>query len=118
MTRKTYSVFDSKARAFIYPFPSTNHATAVRSFEQAVQTQGHDFQRFAEDYTLFYIGEFNEETAEFAQPATPEAIVKAIALLAFDDPDAISISEQAARSAASIQKENANNPTNSEGIER
>ncbi len=56
-----YSVFDSKVGAFLLPFFSRNRATALRSFMSAVQDSSTDFHRYAGDYTLFEIGEWEPE---------------------------------------------------------
>ncbi len=59
MLFKIFSVFDSKAEAFLQPFFSVNRAVALRSFAQACQDSQSDFHRFAGDYTLFEIGEWS-----------------------------------------------------------
>ncbi len=56
-----YSVFDSKVGAFLLPFFSRNRAVALRSFTTAVQDVNSDFHRYAGDYTLFEIGEWEPE---------------------------------------------------------
>lgn len=83
-TRKVFSVFDSKAKAFIQPFYSQTNGTAVRQFTAAAQDAGHDFHRFSEDYSLFCLGEFDEESGMFNQPATPEPVVTALAVKELD----------------------------------
>ncbi len=60
-TFMVYSVFDSKVGAFLLPFFSRNRAVALRSFTSAVQDVGSDFNRYAGDYTLFEIGEWEPE---------------------------------------------------------
>ncbi len=70
MKLKVFSVYDSKAEAFIQPFYSQTTGTAVRSFEQAVQDPTHEFRKFAGDYTLFELGEFDQSTGHFTQLAT------------------------------------------------
>lgn len=81
MIRKTYSVFDSKAKAYLSPFYSTTEGVATRMFSAAVEDAAHDFHKFAEDYTLFYLGDFDEETGKFTQPATPDPVITASALI-------------------------------------
>ncbi len=56
-----YSVYDSKVGAFLLPFFSRNRAVALRSFTSAVQDESTDFFRYAADYTLFEIGEWQPE---------------------------------------------------------
>lgn len=60
MVLKVYSVYDSKACAYLQPFFCVNRAVALRSFMTAVQDRGSDFSRFSGDYTLFEIGEWNQ----------------------------------------------------------
>ncbi len=67
MKLKVFSVFDSKAEAFIQPFYSQTTGTAVRSFEQALQNEDHEFRKFAADYTLFELGEFDQQTGSFTE---------------------------------------------------
>ncbi len=59
-TCKVFSVFDCKANAFLQPFFSPTTATALRSFERSVQDESSDFHRYAGDYSLFEIGEWNQ----------------------------------------------------------
>ncbi len=54
-----YSVFDSKVGAFLAPFFRVNRAVALRTFMSAVQEEGSDFNRYAGDYTLFELGEWD-----------------------------------------------------------
>jgi len=79
--RKVYSVFDQKAEAFLQPFYSVSHGTAVREFTAAVQTTEHQFQKFSEDYVLFDLGEFDEATGIFSQPDSPIPVLRASAVL-------------------------------------
>lgn len=61
MRLKVFSVFDSKAEAYLQPFFSTTVGMAMRSFGDAVKDEGHQFHKHAADYTLFQIGEFDDE---------------------------------------------------------
>lgn len=63
-THKVFSVFDSKAKAWLPPFVSPNAAVALRAFESAANQAGHDFNRFAADFVLFEIGAWCESTGE------------------------------------------------------
>ena len=57
---KIFRVYDSKAEAYMPPFTSPTAGTAIRSFEAAVNEEGHEFQKFAGDYTLFEVGECDD----------------------------------------------------------
>ncbi len=55
-----FSIYDSKAEAYLQPFYSQTTGTAIRSFESAVNENGHDFNKYAGDYTLFELGDFDQ----------------------------------------------------------
>lgn len=57
-----FAVFDSKAGAYLEPFFAPTRGVAMRSFEAACLSEGHSFARHAEDYTLFEVGEFHEDS--------------------------------------------------------
>jgi len=59
-----YTIWDSKADAYITPFFSVNDKVATRSFASACNDEGHDFHRHAEDYTLFRVATFDQTTGD------------------------------------------------------
>lgn len=59
-----FSVHDSKAEAFLQPFFCPTVAVGVRMFAHAANDPTKDFSRFAADYTLFELGEFEQDTGE------------------------------------------------------
>lgn len=61
---KIFSVYDSKAEAFVQPFFSPATGTAIRSFATACNDENTDIHRYAGDYTLFEIGEFDPSTGK------------------------------------------------------
>ncbi len=63
---KIFSVYDSKAEAYLQPIFCKTTAVAVRMFEAAAADAGHDFGKFSGDYTLFELGEWDEQVGEFA----------------------------------------------------
>lgn len=71
MTLKMFSIFDSKAEAYLAPFFCPTAAVAMRNFEQAANDEGHAFHRHSGDYTLFELSEFNDATAELTPLKTP-----------------------------------------------
>jgi hypothetical protein len=57
--KNIYSIFDSKAEAYLDPFYAPTDGVAIRMFQQAANDASSDFHKFAADYTLFKIGEFD-----------------------------------------------------------
>lgn len=64
MITKIYSVFDIKAASYAQPFFSQSHATAIRAFSGAVNDAGTMLNKHPEDFTLNYMGEFDDQTGE------------------------------------------------------
>jgi len=63
-SHKVFAIYDCKAKAFLTPFFARNSAIALRMFERGANEENTDFHRFAADYTLFEIGEWNETEGE------------------------------------------------------
>lgn len=90
---RIYSIFDSKAEAFMQPFFAATEGVALRYVTNAASEEGHEFNRHAEDYTLFEIGAFNESDGSI-DPETPKAISNLVHLrqtftLVPDSPEAV-----------------------------
>lgn len=62
--QKVMCVWDSKVGAFLPPQVFVTVGVAIRSFKFAANNEGSDFYRYASDYTLFEIGEWNDEKGE------------------------------------------------------
>lgn len=75
-----YSIHDSKAEQYAPPFLARNNGEATRMFSQAVNNRDDQnmLNKYAEDYTLVYIGEFNNETGVITcDPEIMETVARA-----------------------------------------
>jgi len=63
MNKHLFTVYDSAAGAYLDPFVAPSIEFALREFRKIINTDGHQFNNFPEDYTLFHIGEFNPMNA-------------------------------------------------------
>jgi hypothetical protein len=70
-------------KAYLRPFYARTKGEAVRSFVEAVNDGKSDFRKHASDYTMMYLGEFDDATGCFA-PIDPERIISALECLADD----------------------------------
>ncbi|WNK14992.1 MAG: nonstructural protein [Microvirus sp.] len=59
---KIYTVNDVKAGAYLQPFFMRANAEAQRAFASLVNDPKHQFGIHHSDYTLYQIGEFDEDT--------------------------------------------------------
>lgn len=60
MITQMFTVFDSKAEAYLPPFYMHTVGEAKRSFADTCNNTEHQFYRHSGDYTLFHIGSFND----------------------------------------------------------
>lgn len=63
MILKIFSIYDNKAHAFTTPFFMHRHEMALRTFNDCAGEEGHAFFKNPADYTLFEVGEWDDDTA-------------------------------------------------------
>lgn len=56
------SVHDQKVKQFLPPITSRTIDESIRSFGAAASQEGHDFRKFASDFTLWVLGYYYPET--------------------------------------------------------
>lgn len=78
MKVKIYSVYDSKASAFMMPQFYQTAGIAERAFTEAVNTKDTPFFKYPEDFTMFELGVFDDEGATFELHNTPVSMGVAI----------------------------------------
>ncbi len=81
MLHKVVSIYDVKAQAFMKPIFVQSHGAAVRSFGDAVNDAQTEFHKHPEDYSMFSMGEFDDDTGTFTIEKSPVELAKAIALV-------------------------------------
>ena len=72
MVYKVYSVLDEKTGAFTQPFHARTRGEAIRMFQQAVNNGSKDnmFHKHSGDYTLFELGEWDDNTGSYSMSET------------------------------------------------
>lgn len=78
--KKIYAIYDAKAAAYLQPMFFDTEGIAIRQFTAAVKDPEHELHKFAEDYTLFFLGVYDETSAAFEMQQTPEPVVKALSV--------------------------------------
>jgi len=79
MKMKAFTIYDSKAAVFRTPFFTSTVGEALRPLTDAANKEDHEFCKHPEDYTLFEIGEYDEDHATLT-PIEPQSVVKIIEL--------------------------------------
>jgi len=86
MDQKIFTIFDSKAGAYLTPFFLHADGMAIRVFTDCVNDKTHQFGKHPEDYILFNIGSWSDDKAKF-KTSIPIALATGIELVKPDRPD-------------------------------
>lgn len=76
-----FSILDTKASIYMQPFCCSTNAVALRHFSDSVNTADSPFHKHPEDYILFEIGRFDDQTGEIISNPSPTSVAKAIDLI-------------------------------------
>ena len=79
MKQNIFTIYDSKAHAYLTPFFLHQDGMALRIFTDCVNDPNHQFGKHPEDYTLFSIGSWSDDKAKFLTN-NPVAIATGIEL--------------------------------------
>ena len=111
MKHKMFVVFDTKANAYMQPWFLTQEGMATRAFTDCVNDPNHNFGRHPEDYILFDIGEFDDQTADIKWQA-PRSLGNGIEFKTQQElfPDTLGINKNAQKNL--VQR---NDPRNNSG---
>lgn len=66
MVRPVLSVYDSKSKVFGSPFVSVNQDVAKRDFSRAVNDPNSQLFHNPEDFNLFILADFDDESGQIA----------------------------------------------------
>ena len=78
MEYKVYSIFDSKIEAFLQPFCAQTKGQAIRMFTDSVNDPQTMFSKHPEDYVLFELGSWFDDSGRYAVHTAPVSIGIAI----------------------------------------
>lgn len=84
MLYSMFSVFDAKADAFLPPWIMPRTTMAQRTFSDCVNSNDHQFAAHPEDYTLFQLGMWDDETGQLDQLPTPRSLGLALEYIKHD----------------------------------
>lgn len=65
MKLMVFSVYDSKVGAYQTPFFLRSKAEAIRAVTTVLHDKNSNYNNYPADYTLFYLGEFDDVDADF-----------------------------------------------------
>lgn len=79
MILKVYSIHDSAVQSFLTPHFARTHGEAERNFKVNVRDKenGH-LHTSPENFTLFHIGDYDDQTGEMKPLAAPMSVITGI----------------------------------------
>lgn len=81
MILKAFSIRDAKANAFIAPWYKPTHGEAERYFHQLANDEKSMIKQYPEDFDLYHVGEYDDQTGIYKSLDQPQHLVKATQLL-------------------------------------
>lgn len=80
MIRKAFSIRDQKSGTYAPPNYFTNEQEAERAFHAVINKSDTMYNAYAQDYDLFHVGDFDDNTGQFIGLDTPTHVNKGIHL--------------------------------------
>lgn len=78
MQKLLCTVLDSKSAIYSAPFSSINRQTAMRDFAHAAQEPNSQMAKFPEDFRLYALGSFDDNTGQITMFDSPEYLIAAL----------------------------------------
>lgn len=80
MTLKIFAIRDSKGSVYNQPWFSRSHGEAERNFQNLVTDQNSMIHKFPEDFDLYHLGEYDDQTGFIKSLDTPQHLTKAVTI--------------------------------------
>lgn len=81
MKTQLFAVYDSKTKTYMYPQHSLTKGEAVRNLDDAVNGGKGMVANHPEDFTLFHLGSFDDQTGTYDNKQANEAVITALELV-------------------------------------
>lgn len=81
MKLQMFSIRDAKGEVFNTPFFQKTFGEAERSFTQLINDGKSLPGQYPDDFDLYYLGDYDDQTGKFAPLDTPQHLVKAVQVL-------------------------------------
>lgn len=74
MIVKIFGIYDSKTEAYLPPFFMPSKGAAIRAISTHVADPQHNFCKYAEDFTLFELGSWDDANSKFSLHNAPQSL--------------------------------------------
>ena len=78
MILKMYTIRDTKTEFYNTPWFKKTHGEAERDFRTATKDEKTMLSKHPEDFDLFYLGDYDDQTGKVVALDTPHHIIKAV----------------------------------------
>lgn len=78
MQLKAFSIRDQKSQIFHPPFFKSTHGEAERDFRTTVNDAKTMISMYPDDFDLYFVGEYDDNTGKFLAVDTPQHLLKAV----------------------------------------
>lgn len=75
---KAFAVLDSKTGVFSQPIFAPTTEDATRIFDELTSQESTQFYKFPEDYILFELGEYDDQSGRFKNLDAPQSLCSAM----------------------------------------
>lgn len=76
MKFKIFSIKDHALDAYMRPWYAQSTGQAVRMFQDEINNPQSEMHKHPDDYDLYELGDWDEETAEFKNLGTPKQVAR------------------------------------------
>lgn len=77
MLLQVFSIFDVKAKCFGQPFFMSHNGMALRAFSDLVGEKGTNVNKHPEDFKLYKLGEYDDNSGELTSLEQPDFLANA-----------------------------------------
>ena len=79
--KNIYAIYDQKAKAYTPPFVHATDGLAVREFQDAIKSGRTPMSEYPEDFRLFRLGHYDDETGQIVNEGNgPQIVIDGILL--------------------------------------
>lgn len=75
MKHKAFAIWDAKAEAYLPSFVTISSATAMREIADIVNRPEHQFNKHSQDFTLYEIGEYDDQKGCYENLLGPKSLI-------------------------------------------
>ena len=72
------SIYDSKVRVWSFPQQFVNKGALARAWEETCNDTNSPFAKYPSDFTMFIVGEWDDETGQISMHQAPEPLGTAV----------------------------------------